>query len=274
MTAVGPVWATLRLVRVSAVGMSALLTLLGARLAGTDDDLPAMLLAAAAVAFATAGGNALNDVHDWQTDRVNRADRPIPSGAIGLGPARALACLSLLAAVTCSAFLSLWCPAICLANCGLLVVYARHSKRLGPLKGAIVGYLVGSTVLFGALGPARIDAVLLTLAVCAGLATLAREIVKDIEDIAGDRSVGARTMPLRFGVPASRRVAGLALVLAVVLSFLPWTAGAPGPDAFAMLVAGGAVLGLSLAVPDAGRAQRLIMAGSVVEMAGFLLAAA
>ena len=273
MTAIGSASAALRLVRVSAVGMSALLTLLGAHLAGTDDDLPTMLLAAAAVAFATGGGNALNDVHDWQADRVNRGDRPIPSGAIGLGPARKVAHLGLLAAAICSAFLSLWCMAICLANCGLLIVYARHSKRLGPLKGAIVGYLVGSAVLFGALAPARVDAVLLTLAVCAGLATLAREIVKDIEDIAGDRSVGACTMPIRFGIPASRRVADLALVLAVVLSFLPWAAGTLGPAAFAMLIAGGAVLGLSLAVPDAARAQRLIMAGSAVEMVAFLLAA-
>lgn len=274
MTAIAPAYATLRLVRGTAVAMSALLTLLGARLAGTDGDLPAMLLAAAAVAFATAGGNALNDVYDRQVDRVNRADRPIPSGAIGVGPARGVAALGLLAATVCAAFLSLWCLAICVANCGLLVVYARHSKRLGLLKGVIVGYLVASAVLFGALGPARVDGVLLTLAVCAGLATLAREIVKDIEDIAGDRSVGARTLPLCLGIPASRRVADLALVAAVALSFVPWPAGAPGPAPFALLIAGGAILGLSLAVADAGRAQRLIMAGSVVEMAAFLVAAA
>ncbi|BBK29692.1 geranylgeranylglycerol-phosphate geranylgeranyltransferase [Stella humosa] len=271
MTVIVPAFATLCLVRAPAVAMSALLTLLGARLAGTDDDLPTALLAAAAVALATAGGNTLNDVHDCQTDRVNRADRPIPSGLIGLGPARVIAHLGLLAAAICSAFLSPWCLAICLANCGLLIVYARHSKGLGPLKAMIVGYLVGSTVLFAALSPTRVDWVLLTLATCAGLATVAREIVKDIEDIAGDRSVGARTMPIRFGIPGSRRVANFALVLAVALSFLPWAAGAQDPAAFVVLIAGAAILGSSLAVPDAGRAQRLIMAGSVVEMAAFLL---
>src|SRR5438093_2529353 len=55
-----------------------------------DLALPLGLAAAAAAAF-TAGGNALNDISDIETDRVNHPDRPLASGQLTLGTARAFA---------------------------------------------------------------------------------------------------------------------------------------------------------------------------------------
>src|SRR2546428_11722721 len=51
---------------------------------------PLALAAAAAAAF-TAGGNALNDIVDRETDRINHPDRPLASGQLTLGTARAFA---------------------------------------------------------------------------------------------------------------------------------------------------------------------------------------
>ena len=51
---------------------------------------PLVLAAAAAAAF-TAGGNALNDIFDRETDRINHPDRPLASGHLTLGTARAFA---------------------------------------------------------------------------------------------------------------------------------------------------------------------------------------
>jgi geranylgeranylglycerol-phosphate geranylgeranyltransferase len=50
-------------------------------------------------------------------------------------------------------------------------------------------------------------------------ATLSREVIKDIEDLAGD--VGRRTLPMTHGVPFSTGVARGAVVAAIVLSFVP-----------------------------------------------------
>src|SRR2546425_5770936 len=47
---------------------------------------PLVLAAAAAAAF-TAGGNALNDIFDRETDRVNHPDRPLASGRLTLSAA-------------------------------------------------------------------------------------------------------------------------------------------------------------------------------------------
>ena len=73
-----------------------------------------------------------------------------------------------------------------------------------------------------------------TLRVCllfmlfAFVATLLRELVKDIEDMRGDRQEGRRTLPVMLGVTTSRRLA-LVLGLMVILSilspvFLGWPA--------------------------------------------------
>src|SRR5437016_13823015 len=48
-----------------------------------------LALAGAAAASFTAGGNALNDLYDRETDRVNHPDRPLPSGSVTLREARA-----------------------------------------------------------------------------------------------------------------------------------------------------------------------------------------
>lgn len=260
--------------RAHAAVAAALLAVLGAHLSGALREAgAAALLAAAAAAFATIGGNALNDVHDAAIDRINRPGRPIPSGAVSPAAAGRLAVAAFAVAVATAALASPWCLAVALVNCALLALYAVRSKRLGFGKGLVVAYLVASTVLFGALDPARIAVGTACLALCAGLATLARELVKDIEDMAGDRAAGAATLPLRIGPHDARRIADLALLAAIAISFVPWLVRpAPLPSLF-VLVLGGAVLGLSTLVGDAARAQRLIMAGSLVAGSAFLLAA-
>lgn len=261
--------------RAHAAVAAGLLALLGAHLSGALREAgAAALLAAVAAALATIGGNALNDVHDAAIDRINRPGRPIPSGAVSPAAAGRLAVAAFVVAVAAAALASPWCLAVAVVNCGLLALYAARSKRLGLGKGVVVAYLVASTVLFGALDPARVEVGTACLALCAGLATLARELVKDIEDMAGDQQAGAATLPLRIGPGKARRIADLALLAAVAVSFVPWLVRpSPLPSLF-MLLLGGAVLGLSTLVGDAARAQRLVMVGSLVAGTAYLLAGA
>ncbi|MGE0725793.1 MAG: UbiA family prenyltransferase [Alphaproteobacteria bacterium] len=269
MTAAATAWAALRLVRVHAALTAGILALLGADLAGTTGDGAVAALVFLVAAAATAGGNALNDVHDRAIDAVNRPDRPIPSGAISPGAGRAIAVGAFAIAVAGSARLSTWCLALAVANVALLVLYARRSKTLGAAKTAVVGYLVGSAVLFGAVDPDRITLPVAILAACAALATAAREIVKDVEDMAGDRAAGARTLPVAIGARTSRRIADGAILLAVALALVPWIAGAMGLWFPAWIAAGAAVLAVAVATADPRRAQHLVMAGSLIEMAAF-----
>ncbi|TMI29001.1 digeranylgeranylglyceryl phosphate synthase, partial [Candidatus Bathyarchaeota archaeon] len=70
-----------------------------------DLALPLLLAAAAAAAF-TAGGNALNDIFDRETDRINHSDRPLASGQLTLGTARAFAVSAFVIAAVLAAFIN------------------------------------------------------------------------------------------------------------------------------------------------------------------------
>lgn len=58
-------------------------------LIATDTIIPEALLLFAVVTLVTAAGNVINDYFDVEIDRVNRPDRPIPSGQVRLPDARA-----------------------------------------------------------------------------------------------------------------------------------------------------------------------------------------
>ncbi|MFB6301795.1 MAG: UbiA family prenyltransferase [Haloferacaceae archaeon] len=87
---------------------------------------------------------------------------------------------------------------IALVNLGALVAYTELFKGLPGIGNLVVAYLTGSTFLFGgaAIG-APLDAAVRAL--LAGVATLAREIVMDIEDVAGDCAADLRTLPIVVG---------------------------------------------------------------------------
>ena len=63
---------------------------------------------------------------------------------------------------------------------------------------------------------------LFVLFLLAALAITAREIVKDIEDIEGDKVEGADTLPIRVGAKKAGYLAVFIGLLAVLLSPLPY----------------------------------------------------
>jgi geranylgeranylglycerol-phosphate geranylgeranyltransferase len=88
-----------------------------------------------------------------------------------------------------------------------------------------VGYLSGSTFLFGGAleifeGTGIMSVMILFL--LAGLAILAREIVKDIQDMEGDLKAGAMTLPIKIGTDKAKRAAAVIGLTAVMLSPLPF----------------------------------------------------
>lgn len=58
------------------------------------------------------------------------------------------------------------------------------------------------------------------LSILSALATLSREIVKDIEDLPGDLAHGAKTLPAFIGKRKSFVLASLVLIVAMLLSYL------------------------------------------------------
>ncbi len=181
-----------------------------------------LLFPIAIVALITAAGNVVNDCCDAEIDAINRPDRPIPAGAIGVTEAAGFSAILFLAGIALALFTNPLCIGIAVLNSLLLVLYAAYLKK-SPLVGNIaVSYLSASIFLFGG-ALAGIRGLFLTLPV-AGitfLAMVARELLKAAEDVEGDRVGGAVTVPMLIGIQRTAVLALGILAVAVTISLLP-----------------------------------------------------
>jgi len=164
------------------------------------------------------GGNALNDYNDRETDKENHPERPIPSGSISADTASIYAQALLGSGLLILLFaLENKMPfVIALIGILLLTAYENGLKAAGISGNITVGLMSGAVFLFAGMavndpGPT------LWMFGLAVLATITREIIKDIQDLEGDRD--RRTLPACIGIENSMRVAILFLLIAIGLSY-------------------------------------------------------
>ncbi|ELY99902.1 prenyltransferase [Natrialba chahannaoensis JCM 10990] len=225
MTAGETIRGLLELTRPVNVLAASVLTFIGAFVAGGLGSYPLQTGAAvAATGLAVGAGNAINDYFDREIDRINQPDRAIPRGAVSPRGALVFSIVLFAAAVGLALTLPLEALAIAGINLLALVAYTEYFKGLPGLGNALVAYLVGSTFLFGAAAVGEIGPAVVLFALAA-VATLSREIIKDVEDIEGDREEGLNTLPIAIGERQSLYVATALLVVGVVASPLPYVLG-------------------------------------------------
>lgn len=173
-------------------------------------------------------GNALNDYCDYEIDRINRPERPLPAGMISRKGA--LIWAGLLFAVGTGLGIiygdqqMLMIMAVALI---LLVTYSLWFKQLPILGNVIVALILGMAFLFSATLFGDWTKGLPPALLAFGF-NFIREIVKDMQDVAGDTVVGARTLPIRFGLKSARNVVIIAIVLLIISTFLPYGLGVYG----------------------------------------------
>jgi geranylgeranylglycerol-phosphate geranylgeranyltransferase len=168
-------------------------------------------------------GNVINDYFDRDIDAINRLDRPIPSGAIMPKNAVMWAGILFIFGIIASLATNLWCFVIVVFNSILLIAYAARLKSILLLGNLSVAYLSGSVFLFGgAFVALESFSVILPLFTITFFGTLAREILKDAEDIEGDAVGGAKTVSMIFGVQKSGYIAIVFVLCAIATSILPY----------------------------------------------------
>jgi geranylgeranylglycerol-phosphate geranylgeranyltransferase len=183
-----------------------------------------VLLLFAVVTLVTAAGNVINDYYDAEIDAINRPGRPIPSGAVGRDAACVYAGVLFCAGILLAGFTSPLCCTIAIVNSVLLVAYAARLKSTPFFGNAAVSFLSASIFLFGGAFAGWTGFYhMLPVAAITFLAMLSREILKDAEDMEGDRAGGADTLPLRIGVKNSAILAFVFAVAAVAASAVPYT---------------------------------------------------
>jgi geranylgeranylglycerol-phosphate geranylgeranyltransferase len=180
-----------------------------------------VLLAAGSTACVTAGGNVLNDILDRESDRTNHPDRPLVTGAISVRGAKGLTVGLFVASVV------LVIPVIPVAPLvgvilavalAALLTYEFRFKSLGLAGNLMVAFLTGAVFLYGGAAVGNV-VVVIPFALMAFFATLSREVIKDMEDVAGD--VDRRTLPQTHGMGTASVLARASVAVAVALSPIP-----------------------------------------------------
>ena len=185
-----------------------------------------ILLVAASLLIAAAG-YIINDYFDVNIDQVNKPERVIIDRIISRRWAIFFHTLLNVVGVALG-FLVAWkigYPLLGLTQIfcsGLLWFYSTSYKRQLLIGNVVISLLTALTVMVvGFYEPklyrevnllnARADYqllwIMLSYAAFAFFISMVREIVKDLEDIKGDAKLGCRTMPIVYGVNASRDVA-------------------------------------------------------------------
>ena len=170
----------------------------------------------------TGAGNALNDYCDAEIDRVNRPGRPIPRGLIT--PKAALVfsvALFLTGIILVIPIISAELLVIVGLAIILMIIYSLYLK-VRPFWGNLtVALILGMAFLFAGAVFGDIGRGIPPFFLAFGF-TLIREIIKDIQDVKGDRKVAARTVPLQYGIPLARRLVFLLTILLMIGALIPY----------------------------------------------------
>jgi len=219
----------IRLTRPGNCVMASLGTLLASVICGgveaLSDNTAGIVLSMATVAAFTAAGNSLNDYYDRDIDRVAHPRRPIPAGLLSPSTVLTMSVGLFILALVLSAFIPQqssvkWPLIIVITSIGVMVGYEMLLKAEGFAGNLAISWLTGALFLFGGAAVDRLGLASI-LAALAFLATLGREVVKDVQDMEGDKGA-RRTLPMQVGRRKAGTVAATSFGLAVALSPAPF----------------------------------------------------
>jgi len=169
----------------------------------------------------TAGANIINDIYDIEIDRINKPNRPLPSGKVTVKEAWIYFTLSYSGAIVLSYFCGRAMFAIAFVIGLLLIVYSMRLTRTVLWGNLTVSLATAVAFIYGALAVEDWQSGIIP-AVFAFLFHLGREIIKDMQDLEGDVQHQSITFPARFGVRTSVLLVNFVFVLLIVLTFLPY----------------------------------------------------
>ena len=162
-----------------------------------------------------AAGYMINDFYDVDADKVNKNKSVLIGKKIPSRLAIFLYFLFNLIALICGFLISLDFLFIFIAIILLLFLYSYKLKKIALVGNLVVALLLAFTVFVVYIFEPVEDAVPMFFFVAFSfLSGLFREIIKDIEDIEGDRVINARTLPLVAGEKTSKIVV---FVIAILL---------------------------------------------------------
>lgn len=198
----------------------------------------AMVLATTLVA---AGGNAVNDARDVAADRINKPDRMVADVDFSSDHALNYGQFLLFAGAGLGLFAGYYNNITTFSyvfpiSSIMLWFYSSHLKQQSLWGNVVIAFLAGLVIfniaIFDVLKTLQTDetgdqlqavVVIVALSVFSFLVTFARELIKDLQDIPGDKAAGYHTLPISSGPAFAKILAILSLMFVLIgLGWLFW----------------------------------------------------
>ena len=171
-----------------------------------------------ATAAAAAAGNVVNDIEGQAADAVNKPDRRRVGTVLSVRTAWIWYLSLLLLSVGAAWMLDVTFFLFTLVVNLLLFFYSSDFKGMPPAGNVLVAMLTASVVFVARKGIEDASALPFSeFTMIAFLLNLAREWVKDVEDLEGDERAGVRSMAVVYGSVRTLRFTGWVLLLSVFL---------------------------------------------------------
>ncbi len=219
------------------VVISGLSILVAAVISGPSQPLGKVLAACFSGALITAAANAINDYFDLDIDRINKPERPLPREVLTKREALLFSLLFFFSGITLGAFINWVAFAIAASTSVLLCLYSAKLKRTVLWGNLTVSLASALAFIYGGLAVGNPGAA----AIPAGFAFamhLGREIIKDMEDVEGDRQHQSITLPVKHGTQPAKWVATFVFFVLFCATFVPHFLGIYGKWYFFIVMLG------------------------------------
>ena len=183
---------------------------------------PKMMLLCFGTVMITAAGYVINDYYDVKIDYINKPDRVVVGRFVKRRSIIILHATLNTLGVLAGVLVSWQIGVINFLVIGLLWLYSNQLKRLPLLGNITVAFLTGLSVFVVYVLYRESIFLFATYAFFAFFISLIREIIKDMEDVEGDKKFDLKTLPLVIGIRKSKLVIYLicAIFLIVVAALL------------------------------------------------------
>lgn len=180
-----------------------------------------IILAALAASFTLASGNIVNDIYDIEIDKINRSSRPLPSGLITIKSAYIFYIILVFVSFLFSLLVGI--PVFVVVVCSqiILFIYSKFLKGIPLLGNITIAFLTGLVFIYGGLAVENYRTTIIP-ALFAFLINLVREIVKDMQDIKGDKTAGVVSFPIKYGFQKSKILILVVSILLVLFTVYPF----------------------------------------------------
>jgi len=198
--------------------------IIAAELAGSLKPFENVLIAALSAALITIGANVINDYFDTEIDRINKPNRPLAAGTVKRKTAIFYFTIVYFLAWCLAAYLSIWMFLIAFLTSILLFLYSYRLKRTVLWGNLTVSFATAMAFVYGGVAVGHYNETFFP-ASFAFLFHFGREILKDIQDIEGDKQAGAHTLPINYGISKSLKLILVDFILLVFLTAIPYILG-------------------------------------------------